>query len=276
MAPAPGTLRVAVVGHVEWVTFLPIDHALTPGVIAHARGGWDEAAGGGGVAAAEVARLAGRATLFTTLGADANGRAAASQLAGLGVEVHADATPEQPRAITLIDPAGERTIVVVGAASGPGVLAPDALAGFDAVYFCKGDAAALRAARRARVLVATARILPVLREAGVVLDALVLSARDAGERYVDGDLDPAPRLVCTTDGAAGGAFRCADGRAGRWAAAPVPPGRGDAYGAGDSFAAGLTYALACGLGVDAACAHAALSGAAANARRGAHGRFAPA
>jgi ribokinase len=272
-APA---LRVAVVGHVEWVTFLPIDHALTPGVIAHAHGGWDEAAGGGGVAAAEMARLAGRATLFTTLGADAIGRSAAAQLAALEVDARADATPEQARAITLIDPSGERTIVVVGAAAGPRALDPEVMAGFDAVYFCKGDATALRAARRARVLVSTARILPVLRAAGVVLDALVHSAHDAGERYADGDLDPAPRLVCTTDGAAGGAFRCLDGRAGRWAPEPVPAGRGDAYGAGDSFAAGLTFALGAGLDVAAACTAAARSGAAANTRRGAHGRFAPA
>jgi ribokinase len=273
VAPA---LRVAVVGHVEWVTFLPIDHALTPGVIAHAHGGWDEAAGGGGVAAAELARLAGRSTLFTTLGADGSGRAAAAQLADLDVDARADATPEQARAITMIDPSGERTIVVVGAAAGPQTLDPDVLAGFDAVYFCKGDAAALRAARRARVLVATARILPVLCAAGVELDALVHSARDAGERYADGDLEPAPRLVCTTDGAAGGVFRCLDGRTGRWAPAPLPPGRGDAYGAGDSFAAGLTFALAAGLDALEACAVAARSGAAANARRGAHGRFAPA
>ncbi len=47
-----------------------------PGVIAHARGGWDEAAGGGAWPRPNSPGCAGRATLFTTLGADAAGQAA--------------------------------------------------------------------------------------------------------------------------------------------------------------------------------------------------------
>jgi len=51
-----------------------------------------------------------------------------------------------------------------------------------------------------------------------------------------------------------------------------PPGPlQDAYGAGDSFAAGLTYGLAEGLSMDEAVGLAARSGAAALSRRGAHG-----
>jgi ribokinase len=45
----------------------------------------------------------------------------------------------------------------------------------------------------------------------------------------------------------------------------------DTYGAGDSFAAGLTYGLAEGLPVDDAIALAARTGAAAVTRQGAHG-----
>jgi ribokinase len=45
----------------------------------------------------------------------------------------------------------------------------------------------------------------------------------------------------------------------------------DTYGAGDSFAAGLTYGLAEGLAVDEAIELGARTGAAALARRGAHG-----
>lgn len=271
----PTALRAAVVGHVEWVTFLPVDRAPAPGVIAHAETSWDEAAGGGGVAAAEMARLCGRAALFTALGQDTAGHAARSQLEGLGVQVHAATVPVQRRAVTLVDPHGERTIVVIGPAAGPTAEhGPplEALAGADAVYFCKGDAAALRAARKARVLVATARVLPVLQEAGVELDALVHSARDPGERYAAGDLVPAPRLVTTTEGAAGGTWiRTTDGAVGRWDAVPLPGPLQDSYGAGDCFAAALTLALAAGLDPQAACEYAATRGAAAVVRRGAHG-----
>jgi ribokinase len=273
-------MRVAVVGHVEWVRFLPVDAAPYPGAIVHAEGPWEEAAGGGGVAAAELARLAGTATLHTVLGADPAGTAAAEQLAGLGVVVRGARYGAQRCALTLIDPSGERTIVVIGTGIGPGLapgsaLDPADFAGVDAVYFCKGDAAALRAARAARVLVATARILPVLQAAGVTLDALVHSARDAGERYAPGDLVPAPRLVATTEGAEGGRYTTSEpgAPAGRWS--PVVPGptaaSGDAYGAGDTFAAALTFALARQDAPAAALAFAAGRAAAALGRRGAHG-----
>jgi ribokinase len=51
----------------------------------------------------------------------------------------------------------------------------------------------------------------------------------------------------------------------------VPGPLQDTYGAGDSFAAGLTFGLAEGLPMDEAIALAARSGAAALSRRGAHG-----
>jgi ribokinase len=52
------TMKTAVVGHVEWVNFLRIDRVLSPGAIALAGESWEEPAGGGGVAAVELARLA--------------------------------------------------------------------------------------------------------------------------------------------------------------------------------------------------------------------------
>ncbi len=265
-------MRVAVVGHVEWVSFHGIDQALHPGAIVRAGAGFEEAAGGGGVAAVELARLAGASTLFTALGSDGPGRAVPEALGALGVEVRAEWRDEpHRRALTFVDPGGERTIVVVGAAQAASAEGVD-VAGFDGVYFCKGDAAALRRARAARVLCATARVLPVLREAGVQLDVLVHSASDPSERYAPGDLDPAPRLTATTEGGAGGRYTLEDGRAGRWDAAAVPGEVIDTYGAGDSFAAALTYAVARGDAVDEALAFAAQRGALAVTRRGAHGR----
>ncbi|MHB1244325.1 MAG: PfkB family carbohydrate kinase, partial [Gaiellaceae bacterium] len=139
------------------------------------------------------------------------------------------------------------------------------LAETDGVYFTAGDAEAVRQARRARVLVATARELPTLHAAGVELDALVASGDDEAERYQSGDLDPPPKVVVSTAGSLGG-----------WAQpggpykAAVPPGAyEDAYGAGDCFAAGLTFALAQGMEIADALAFASERGALALTRRGA-------
>ncbi len=146
----------------------------------------------------------------------------------------------------------------------------DELAGYDAVYFTGGDAEAVRRARAARVLVATARELETLRQAGVELDVLVGSATDEAERYERGDLEPAPKVVVATQGRDGGSYDSEAG-SGRFEAAPVPGDLADTYGAGDSFAAGLTYALARGDELPASLAFASAQGAEAMTRRGAHG-----
>jgi ribokinase len=258
-------LSVAVVGHVEFVEFLQVAHVPTAGEIVRARHSFSEPAGGGAVAAVQLARLAGAATLFAAFGDDSVGRRSATGLERLGVRVHGAWREErQRRAVTFVDDDGERTITVIGnrhAPRGADTLSWDELASCDAVYVTAGDPDALRAARRAGVMVATPRVGPALAESGVELDALVHSAGDPGERYAEGDLDPAPRLVVATGGITGGAFTAADGRSGTWRAAPLPGPVVDTYGAGDSFAAGLTFGLGAGLGVDAALELAARCGA---------------
>jgi ribokinase len=268
-------LSVAVVGHVEYVEFLQVGHVPSAGEIVHARHSFAEPAGGGAVAAVQLARLAGAATLFTAFGDDAVGRQSASGLERHGVRVHGAWREErQRRAVTFIDDGGERTITVIGNRHGPrgaDTMPWYELAACDAVYVTAGDPDALRAARRARVMVATPRVGPALAESGVELDALVHSAGDPGERYAEGDLDPAPRLVVSTGGITGGAFTAADGRSGIWRAAPLPGPVVDTYGAGDSFAAGLTFGLGAGLGVDAALELAARCGAACVTGAGPYG-----
>ncbi|HWF36710.1 MAG TPA: PfkB family carbohydrate kinase [Solirubrobacteraceae bacterium] len=258
-------LKVAVVGHVEYVEFLRVARVPVAGEIAHARYTFAEPAGGGGVAAVQLARLARGATLFTAFGDDEVGRRSAARLEEYGVSVRAAWRSEpQRRAVTFVDDDGERTITVIGerlAPAGADALPWDELAACDGVYVTAGDAAALRAARRARVMVATPRVGPALAEAGVELDALVHSARDSGERYAPGELDPAPRLVVSTGGVSGGTFTAAEGRSGTWRAAPLPGPVVDTYGAGDSFAAGLTLGLAAGLEAEDALALAARCGA---------------
>jgi ribokinase len=114
------------------------------------------------------------------------------------------------------------------------------------------------------VLVATARELTTLQQGAVELDALVGSATDEGEHYEPGDLDPPPKLVVATSGRLGGWAR----PGGPYTAADPPGEVVDAYGAGDSFAAGLTYALGIGLEGQDALGFAARCGAGALTGRG--------
>jgi ribokinase len=244
-------MRVAVVGHVEWIEFARVEELPAPGAIVHALDAWEEPGGGGAVAAVQLARLAGTSLFLTALGDDSLGRRAKRELEELGVEVANVWRPEpQRRAFVHVDSNAERTITVIGERLGPhgdDALPWDELADADAVYFTAGDAEAVRAARVARKVVATTRAMETLVQAGVQIDLLVSSARDEGERYAPGDLDPEPLLVARTEGAAGGTLVTADGETTRWSAAPLPGPPVDAYGAGDSFAAGVTFGLGEGL-----------------------------
>ena len=263
-----GRMRIAVVGHVEWVEFVRVGHMPEAGEIVHALDGWEEPGGGGAVAAAELARLGASVEFFTALGDDELGRRAHEQLSALGVRMHVQVRDEPTRrAVTMVDGDGERTIVVLSEKLLPSGPFPD-LGGFAGVDFVSGTVAALRSARAAPVVVATARELAMLREARVKLDALVGSANDPGERHEPGELDPPPDLVVTTSGARGGTVEPGGLT---FDAAPVNEPLVDAYGCGDCFAAAFTLALAQGTALPEALALAARSGAAALARRGAHG-----
>ena len=267
-------MKVAVVGHVEWMEFVPVERVPRPGEIVHAAKSWEEAAGGGVVAAVQLAQLADSVLFFTALAADDRGERARLEVEARGIEVHATSVAGvQRRGFTFVDESGERTITTIGRKLHPRghdeSLPWHELARCDAVYFCAGDADALRLARRARVLVATARELTTLRQGAVELDAVVSSGKDDAELYRTGDLDPEPRLVVTTSGALGGWAQ----PGGPYSAAPLPPRTVDSYGAGDCFCAGLGFALGAGLeGVQALdfaarCGVGALAGAGVHAER---------
>lgn len=267
-------MKVAVVGHVEWVEFVRVERLPAAGEIVHARSAWAEPAGGGAVAAVVLSALARGCLFLTALGDDEIGRRAQAELRRLGVRVEAAFRPEpQRRAVTYVDATGERTITLLSRKLVPrrsDDLPWDDLNEVDAVYFTGGDVDALRAARAARVLVATARELPTLCEGAVELDALVRSAEDPGEAY-DGVLEPPPGLVISTAGAAGGIAEASGGEVRRFSPAPIPAPVADTYGSGDSFAAGLTFALGSDLPLPAALELAARCGARALTRRGAYG-----
>jgi ribokinase len=239
--------RVAVVGHVEWIEFARVPHMPKAGEIIHATEWWQDAGGGGAVAAVQLAKLAGAADFFTALATDALGARARERLEELGVTVHAAPRPgAQRRGFVHLDGDGERTISILGeriVPHGDDDLPWDRLDDMDSVYFTGGDEAALRHARRARRLVATPRAYDTLRAANVRLDALVRSGHDPGEQQAGERLDPPPDLIVSTAGKEGGQWVGKDHTTHTWKAAELPGPKRDAYGAGDSFAAGLTYAL---------------------------------
>lgn len=258
---------IAVVGHVEWVEFAVVERVPAPGEIAFASETWSAPGGGGAVPAVELARLAGpgEAVFFTSVGDDALGERTAQELRALGVDVRAArADVPQRRAFTHLDAAAERTITVTGERHVPRGADPlpwDTLADADAVLFTGGDAAAWRRVREARVVVAGVRALDGLD--GAEADVVVASAADPDEvRMAAGRTG-----VVWTEGPAGGRY---DG--GRWTAAPLDGPPVDAYGCGDTFAAGLTFGLARGLPLGEALALGARCGAACLTRRGPYGR----
>jgi ribokinase len=262
-------VKVAVVGHVEWVDSIRVDDVPAPGQIAHGAMAWSEPAGGGAVAAVQLARLAGACSFYTALGDDDFGHRSMERLKALGVTVHV-AWRDEPtrRAVTLVERSGERTIITIGERLRPEAaddLPWEAFSAIQTVYVCATDEDGLRAARAVGILTATPREGPTLVTAGVQMDALVGSGRDRGERYVRGSIVPEPRLVVRTAGTEGGAWETVDGRTGRYEAVPAPtpdPGvQPDAYGCGDSFAAGLTYALGAGMHIPDALHLAARCGA---------------
>ena len=237
--------RVAVVGHVEWVDFIPVMRMPRQGEVIHAEGAFARAAGGGGVVSVVLAELG-------------------------AVSAHV-AWRKHPtrRALTLLERDGERTIVTVGERLEPfgsDDLEWERLRGAEGAYFTAGDAAALRRARDASVVVASPRGRAALRD-GPSIEALVYSGRDHDECEWARRLEGNARLLVETRGALGGVWRGES--EGSWSAVAPEAETKDAYGCGDSFAAGFTFALATGASVAEAVALGARCGARCLTRAGA-------
>ena len=201
-------MRTAVVGHVEWVTFARVDHVPAPGEIVHADDTFELPAGGGPVAAVQLRKLAGNCTFYTALGDDELGHRATMRAARRWTSAsrrRSVRTRSAARSRTSTRPANGRSPSWAPASAPmrtircPGTALDDV----DAVYFCAGDDDALREARRAKVLVVTSREHERIARAGVYIDAVVGSAKDASERFTGAD--PAPGLVVETLGATAGA-----------------------------------------------------------------------
>ena len=262
--------RLAVVGHVEHVTLGAVPTLPAPGDIVHLDAPTWFPGGGGGMTFFQLLRSPAEIHLFTAIGNDDAGAAVAARLAATRAVVHA-ARRDLPhtRDLVLVTPEGERTIVVIGLplqARFDDALPWDVFASCDAVFFTGQDAAVLRAARAARVLVVTARRRPVLARSGVCADVVVGSAHDPLEASALADYPVAPAALVMTEGGAGGRIETAAGVT-RFPATPAPARRVQSYGAGDSFVGALTWYVACGLPLADACRRAAVHGAAVLAGR---------
>jgi ribokinase len=263
-------VKLAVVGHIEWVDFVLVDRLPAPGEIVAARDAWEAPAGGGAMAARALHALTGAASFFCAVGRDWRGFATLEELrgTGLGVVAAMRGDRDQRRTVTYLTADGERTITVLApplVPHGDDDLPWSLLEDYDGVLFFAGDAAAARACRAAKVMVSTGRARAALLEAGVQVDALVGSADDVDEA-VDDELLVAsrPTWVVETEGERGGTWWApgVEGAAGRWAASPPPGTPVDAFGCGDAFAAALMAGLAEGRTIADACALGARVGAA--------------
>jgi ribokinase len=256
--------HVGVVGHVEWIDFASVPHLPVRGKILHADGAFARAGGGGAVAASALAELGAEVDFYCALGRDNEGRATVAQLEGRGVRVHA-AWRDQPtrRAVTLLEPGGERTIITLGERlqpHGSDELEWEHLADAGSVYFTAGDAGALRRAHSSPFVVASPRARSVLEADGAHVYAVVFSEDDEDERAWTHRVGSHASLLVATEGARGG--RWWGESEGRWEPVPLPGPPRDAYGCGDSFAAAFTL----GLGRGDSIADAARLGAQAGAR----------
>jgi ribokinase len=265
-------MNIAVIGHIEWGTFLKVPHLPSVGESVYALDSWQEACGGGSVAAMQVAALNGSCTFFTAIGNDDFAKRSVDQLEKSGVKVYATINnSQQTKSYIHIDVNSDRTITVVGRFKPCGAdtaLPWEKLSEMDAVYFVSGDKQALTYARQAKIVVSTARITKLLNETGVPIDVVVTSVKDNLEVYIEGNISPKPGAVVVTNGVHGG--RLDDGTT--YQAEVLPPEKiVDFYGCGDSFAAGLTVGLGQSLILEEAIKIAAHSGAEAAQRRGAFG-----
>jgi ribokinase len=253
-------MRVAVIGHIELVTITRIGALPSAGDIAHLDAGVTIAGGGGGVAFGQLARSRAEAHFFTAVGNDDAAAEVLAQVHATGTQVHA-APRDEPhtRGLVLLTPDGQRTIFIVGEPLHPrrsDDLRWDLLASCDGVYFTGQDPDTIVAARSARVLVVTARRREALVASGVRADVVVGSAHDAREASTLADYPVAPDALVMTEHGRGGYIETKEGVT-RFAASAAPDPIVGTYGAGDTFAAALTWYLARGLATADACRKAA-------------------
>ncbi len=248
-------LKLAVIGHVEWVTFLKVDQLPLAGEISHAKDFFEEAAGGAAVAAVQMARLTnGPVDLITSLGKDNYGEKCYERLTKLGLNLKV-AWSEKPtrKGISLISKDGERAITVIGERLQP--IASDNLPwsdmeNYDGIFVTATDKEGIRLARKAKFLSATPRTgKQTLMSSKVKINALIGSGLDPGEKINFEELDPKPEIYISTEGKSGGTIFPKEIK---YNSIKPSSEEIDTYGCGDCFAGAVTTALSAKLNLEQA------------------------
>ena len=264
-------LKLAVIGHIEWVTFLKVDQLPIAGEISHAKDCFEEAAGGAAVTAVQMARLINEPVdLITSLGKDNNGEKCYERLIKLGLNLKV-AWREKPtrKGISLISKDGERAITVIGERLQP--IASDDLPwsdmkNYDGIFITATDKAGIRLASKARFVAATPRTgIPALKNSKVKINALIGSGLDPGEEINYEELVPKPDIYIATEGKLGGTVYP---KKYKYKAIKPSSQEIDTYGCGDCFAGAVTTALAAKLNLDQAIKIGAYCGAACSTHYG--------
>ena len=248
-------LKLAVIGHIEWVTFLKVDQLPIAGEISHAKDCFEEAAGGAAVAAVQMARLINEPVdLITSLGKDNNGEKCYERLIKLGLNLKV-AWREKPtrKGISLISKDGERAITVIGERLQP--IASDDLPwsdmkNYDGIFITATDKEGIRLASKARFVAATPRTgQATLKNSKAKINALIGSGLDPGEEINYEELVPKPDIYIATEGKLGGTVYPKEYK---YKAIKPSSQEIDTYGCGDCFAGAVTTALAAKLNLDQA------------------------
>tara|TARA_Y100001968_G_scaffold333661_1_gene398142 strand:+ start:76611 stop:77453 length:843 start_codon:yes stop_codon:yes gene_type:complete len=239
-------LKLAVIGHVEWMSFLYVDQLPKAGVISHSQQYLEEPAGGGALVALKMRDLIKAPVhFFTALGKDPTGEKCYERLETMGLSLKVGWRDRPTRkGISLVDSEGERAITVIGERLHPSANDPlpwDELSNFDGVFLTAADAKAIVLSRKAKLLAATPRVgIKALLSAQVKLDLLVGSGLDPGEKIDVNDLKYKPKIRIATEGELGGKIW----PGGKFNSVKLKTKAIDSYGCGDNFAAGVTTGLA--------------------------------
>ena len=248
-------LKLAVIGHIEWVSFLKVDQLPLAGEISHAKDCFEEAAGGAAVAAVQMSRLINEPVdLITSLGKDTYGEKCYERLTKLGLNLKV-AWREKPtrKGISLISKDGERAITVIGERLQP--IASDDLPwsdmkNYDGIFITATDKEGIRLAREARFIAATPRTgKKILQDSKVKINALIGSNLDPAEKINFKNLMPKPDIYIATEGKSGGTIYPEN-----YKYKSIKPSSEeiDSYGCGDCFAGAVTTALSAKLNLDQA------------------------
>ena len=249
-------LKLAVIGHIEWVTFLKVEQLPLAGEISHAKDSFEEAAGGAAVTAVQMARLInGPVDLITSLGKDTYGEKCYERLTKLGLNLKV-AWREKPtrKGISFVSKDGERAITVIGERLQP--IASDnnlpwsEIKNYDGVFVTATDIEGIRLAREAKFLSVTPRIgKETLLKSKIKINAIIGSGLDPGEKINHEELVPKPDIYIATKGKSGGTIFPEN----KDYKSITPRSKEiDTYGCGDCFAGGVTTALSANLNLNQA------------------------